>query len=158
MQSTHQFRDYWVLFAQMPPMGKESPIHYPRGRSGAPCEFPHLFSYSKLGSIKQIKQQVCVCVRAHEHMPLFVHLSFVMSLFRWVWSVLFIYLFIDAVSRNLFCSEFQRPRGRLFFLWDSSLVGIYVFIYLTVNTVLESILKEEMIPKKVSGSFLGTFL
>lgn len=33
--------------------------------SSAPCEFPHLFSYSKSGSIKQIKQYMRRLVRVH---------------------------------------------------------------------------------------------
>ena len=45
--------------------------------SGAPCEFPHLFSYSKSGSIKQIKQCecawacMCVCMCAQMHVYVF---------------------------------------------------------------------------------------
>lgn len=33
--------------------------------SSAPCEFPHLFSYSKSGSIKQIKQYMHRCVHVN---------------------------------------------------------------------------------------------
>ena len=47
--------------------------------SSAPCEFPHLFSYSKSGSIKQIKTvyvyvgaRVCTCVSLHVYVFAFV--------------------------------------------------------------------------------------
>lgn len=50
------------------PYGKGISNPLAKKGSSAPCEFPHLFSYSKSGSIKQIKQYMRRWERARERM------------------------------------------------------------------------------------------